>query len=721
MKFPDIQAILFAAVVLSVTATAQDHEGHGEWIPASERELFYRSPFHKAEIRAGLAEVSVTITTASRQAQAFFNQGMSMLYAGWTQEAERSFHTAHLLDEEAPMPRWGVALTHLMRDSKLAVPWLSGLEDRQHEGLRDIESILLKALPPNRSVSDTNSTWRIGFVKQMRLAIRNQPNATELKAILACLLSDTWHPWLEEVGESRDGVLALVADVLKADPKHPAARLGLRLWSHELRHDPYHTKKKYFDLRHVEFSSAYPAHWNLVSRHLAERERFSQALQYSEMASRIHHHWASLHRRMPDLLPEYARHRAIQGEQLRTAGNAEAAIAIAHDLLRLPCHPKWNAATNSFGSHYAGRKLLLETYRFYGLWDELTQALRSGLIEELDSPVSRAEYAYAEAVSAYFRKDQNTFAQAASRLKSVADSVRADFIGQRLGKKDAPEDPHHDSMLQWLREGGEDYLAVTEWNRSVIALQRHQDGDNSETADLLAGSRRVPSLLRARLLWSTGHKQEARQALLNTVELPLSLRVKLTQASQKDADEFPLPPLKNHGSLPRIHQLDALKRSGLTRWEPPMFPQLSIPLLDGATLDNRSLRGRHTALIFVYSSTCSHCVDQLDLVRKSRELFKSADLDVRVIAGQSAQSLADWLKKQDAFPAVFGADPYEKHFRTIGAYDDFNDMPLHATIYIDPEGRMLWKDVGYEPFMEIEFFVKETLRLRRHYPATHSE
>lgn len=72
-------------------------------------------------------------------------------------------------------------------------------------------------------------------------------------------------------------------------------------------------------------------------------------------------------------------------------------------------------------------------------------------------------------------------------------------------------------------------------------------------------------------------------------------------------------------------------------------------------------------------------------------------------------------------PAKFGYDTDDKWFRALGAYDDFNDMPLHATIYIDPAGRVLWKDVGYAPFMDLEFLAHETLRLRDLYPNPKAE
>ena len=87
------------------------------------------------------------------------------------------------------------------------------------------------------------------------------------------------------------------------------------------------------------------------------------------------------------------------------------------------------------------------------------------------------------------------------------------------------------------------------------------------------------------------------------------------------------------------------------------------------------------------------------------------------IARQSEKDLVAWVGDPDRipFPAAFGCDPTDEAFRTFGAYDDFQDELLHVLIYIDVRGRALWHDIGNSPFMDIDFFVEETVRLRALY------
>jgi hypothetical protein len=55
----------------------------------------------------GIGEASLKITTASPQAQAYFDQGLKLLHCFWDFEAYRAFKEAARLDPSAAMAYWG--------------------------------------------------------------------------------------------------------------------------------------------------------------------------------------------------------------------------------------------------------------------------------------------------------------------------------------------------------------------------------------------------------------------------------------------------------------------------------------------------------------------------------------------------------------------------------------------------------------------------------------
>src|SRR5205085_4880870 len=58
----------------------------------------------------GLGSLHHEVTTSSPQAQAFFDQGLSLIYAFNHEDAARSFRHALALDPKCAMAWWGVAL-----------------------------------------------------------------------------------------------------------------------------------------------------------------------------------------------------------------------------------------------------------------------------------------------------------------------------------------------------------------------------------------------------------------------------------------------------------------------------------------------------------------------------------------------------------------------------------------------------------------------------------
>jgi hypothetical protein len=65
----------------------------------------------RAAILPGLGDYHHAIATKSAEAQRFFDQGLTLVYAFNHEEALRSFLRAAELDQASPMPLWGIALS----------------------------------------------------------------------------------------------------------------------------------------------------------------------------------------------------------------------------------------------------------------------------------------------------------------------------------------------------------------------------------------------------------------------------------------------------------------------------------------------------------------------------------------------------------------------------------------------------------------------------------
>src|SRR5215831_9974627 len=66
-----------------------------------------------AHLRDGLGRVHMAISTASPDAQASFDQGLALLHAFWSYEADRSFAEAARLDPACAMAQWSIAMADL--------------------------------------------------------------------------------------------------------------------------------------------------------------------------------------------------------------------------------------------------------------------------------------------------------------------------------------------------------------------------------------------------------------------------------------------------------------------------------------------------------------------------------------------------------------------------------------------------------------------------------
>jgi len=201
-------------------------------------------PSLPAKLLQGQGHIDFPITTASAEAQKFFNQGVAQMHSFWATEAERSFLQAAALDPEAPMPQWGIAMVaagdfrprfQLVRDAPAptrkgktaAVP--RGSEARALAAAKkalelsavpgkatELEKLYIASIVARRTslVPDDH------YIKGLRAIAEAYPKEVEAKAYLALhLMSGYTKPGMQARPGSMEAV-AILRDLLQQAPDH---------------------------------------------------------------------------------------------------------------------------------------------------------------------------------------------------------------------------------------------------------------------------------------------------------------------------------------------------------------------------------------------------------------------------------------------------------------------------------------------------------------------
>jgi peroxiredoxin len=124
-------------------------------------------------------------------------------------------------------------------------------------------------------------------------------------------------------------------------------------------------------------------------------------------------------------------------------------------------------------------------------------------------------------------------------------------------------------------------------------------------------------------------------------------------------------------------------------------------------------RGKPVLMVFFLGRGCLHCKQQLEAFAKKSHQISDAGLTVIAVSSDTPEgvkkSLADY--KPEPFPFLMLADPKLEVFQSYRTYDDFEQIALHGTFFIDPQGLVRWHDISFEPFMDVRFVLDESKRL----------
>jgi peroxiredoxin len=151
---------------------------------------------------------------------------------------------------------------------------------------------------------------------------------------------------------------------------------------------------------------------------------------------------------------------------------------------------------------------------------------------------------------------------------------------------------------------------------------------------------------------------------------------------------------------------------GPLRWSPSSAPTWYATSKDGNAISSKEVSGRPYVLILYLGFGCLHCAEQLAAFSPQVEAFEKQGIDVIGISTETLAELNAGIRQYDKEMHIrLHANPDLEVFRSFRAYDDFEGAPLHGTYLIDATGRVQWHDIGADPFMNVEFLLKESKRL----------
>lgn len=410
----------------------------------------------------GLGSYSRKITTLSPDAQAYFDQGLLLLYAFNHDEAIRSFRQATRLDPSAAMAWWGIAIANGPHINNPVVPpgrekaaWHAVQEARaRSKGASATEAALIEAAasryadpqPADRATLDQN------FAAAMRAAWQRHPDDADIGALYAEAMMDLrpWDLWQSD-GTPQPGteeIVRTLESVLAKRPDHP---LALHLYIHAVEASPNPGRADSAADRLRDLTPGLGHLTHMPSHIDVRRGRWEEAIVANTKAIRADDSYRSTVPRQGfyGLYMAHNRHMLAFGAMMN--GQSQLAIRTMDEILStMP--PEWAREFSAIADGY--HAMPFEVRMRFGRWDEILAApeppTRFPLARALRLCARGIAYA-AQGLTQAARTEQTAFQNAkaqippeaffgnnkAADLVAVAEHLLEGEIAFREGKKEA--------------------------------------------------------------------------------------------------------------------------------------------------------------------------------------------------------------------------------------------------------------------------------------------
>ncbi|MBS0210390.1 MAG: redoxin domain-containing protein [Planctomycetes bacterium] len=619
-------------------------------------------------------------------------------------------------------------------------------------------AVAAKANPPAKpdATKAQETERRRKLVRALEDITFDYPDEVEAKAQLAVLI---WQNREHNLPiSSHRAVDALLGEVFATVPNHPAHHYRIHLWDDE---KPLRAVKSA-----AQCGQAAPAiahMWHMPGHTYSKLHRYRDAAWQQEAATRTDHAYMIANRVMPDEIHNYAHNQEWLIRTLGLLGRAHQGVALAKNMTELPRHPRYNTASKGKGSASFGRTRLIETLSTFELWDELIALADTPYLEKRDERADELPRVRALGTAYYLTGKRE---QGDTQLRTLETWLAEEKKPKSTDKKDdktaaakqpdekKPADAKNAVADKKTDDGKNASKLVTDLERAIDELRGHRATSEEQWDEALKHLERakVSREVLSRANLAAGKRDEAeklaRQAatadkdqaypranlvdVLNRLEkhdeaakelaelrrvggkmdldLPVIARIASVIAREKLSGDWRTKPTDatDVGVRP---QLDSL---GPVTWTPPAAPKLGeFTTAEGKKLRWDDYRGKPVVLVFYLGKSCLHCVEQLKKFAPAAGKFRDAGIELLGVSTDGPEALeTSWTSfaSDGEFPFPLVSDAGMERFKAYGAYDDFERVPLHATVVVDGRGRIVWQDIGAEPFTDVDFVLKEARR-----------
>lgn len=297
-----------------------------------------------------------------------------------------------------------------------------------------------------------------------------------------------------------------------------------------------------------------------------------------------------------------------------------------------------------------------------------------------------------------------------SRIEKAINSAKG-FLAYSKGEFKAAYD--------LLKKSGEEKTLVAELRflsgekeKALEDLKKEMDRRKNEV---------IPAARYAFLLHKSGDKEKSKEIFeaLRSMSTSIDLGTPMFSRLAPLAAEYELGEkwLKKFELAKDIGQRPDLDSLGPFTWGPPKAPEWVLFDQREQVVSTKDFAGKPVIMIFYLGSECLHCAEQLQAFNPKAKDFEDAGIDLIAISSDKKEGLIKSIDSYDGklnIPLV--SDENLEVFKRFRAFDDFENQPLHGTFLIDSKGKIRWQDIGYEPFMDHEFLLKESQRLLKQSP-----